>query len=126
MKFLDGFQGVCKNIVLLKEEITDEEVQLYSTMKLDLPRVSEKYNIPFSDVLTDNLNQYDGEIPYGYPYGGMLYDQKTITANTLYKGLLNEKVVLCLAKVSGDWVLGTEIPSSNFDIIDIDNIISAV
>lgn len=126
MKFLDGFQGICKSIILLKEEITEEDVNIYSNNDIDLPTVPEKYNIPYSEILTDTLKQYNEEIPYGYPYGGLLYNQKTIAANTLYKGVLNNKIVLCLAEANGDWVLGTEIPSANFDIININEIINKV
>lgn len=126
MKFLQGFQGACKSVILLKEEITDEEVLLYTNNKIDIPIVPEKYNIPYSEVLTDTRAEYSEEIPYGYTYEGYLVDQQYIIRNHLYKGVIDNKIVLCLAKADIEWQLGTEIPTSNFDIINMEEIINKV
>lgn len=123
MKILKGFNVICKSVVMLERVLNQEEIQLYSNYDISIPVKGEIYNLPNSKVRTDTTGRVKGKsIELGYPYDGLLKDQTSVKANTLYRAKIsssNDELDYVLATVDKNWVLGTSIPDVSFKHFNI-------
>lgn len=117
MKIFNQANTIIKEMILINEDnyLTPDKIALLSREDVDfnMPIIPETEDVPNSIQTRDEFGNIRNTVEYGYPHGGLLRNQTSIKADTIYTGTVDGKLVDVLSTVDKAWTLGTILPDSS-------------